>query len=1180
MKNKNYFLNNAFFVFIFFSITFSNVRVFAAEPDSAYIFAYAANNGLSFAWSMDKENWHPIGSDYTFLRCDYGRWDTEKRMYTPFLFYASDGLWHCVWSVNDNDGIFAHAASKDLINWQKQSYPTVMQNAGCFTPTVIYNNLAKDYTITWLSNINGTRQPYSTTTKDFKNYTPTKKIMLSGYKDLRQTANISNRLEKGTMHKVAWNVIKNLINTQQLTAYKDLIWHESTKEDAQRFSSLETVDASISIEASKSKKISNKLFGVFFEDINYAADGGLYAELIQNRDFEYALIDKDGQDSSWNSSYAWKLVGNTATFSIDTVSPIHPNNKHYAVLQINKIGTGLINEGFDGIPVKAGEKYNFSLFARTRESNRGKLIIRLIGKDGTVYGEAVTNPLTSDWKKQKAVIIAKQTVSDASLEVIPQMTGKINLDMISLFPQNTFKNRKNGLRADLAQAIADIKPKFVRFPGGCVAHGDGLENIYRWKNTIGPLESRKPQRNIWGYHQTVGLGYFEYLQFCEDIGAEAVPIIAAGVPCQNSERHDHPIGGQQGGIPMNQMAAYIQDIIDLVEYANGDVHTKWGKLRAESGHPKPFGLKYIGIGNEDEITDIFEERFTMIYKALKKTHPEITIIGTVGPTHEGTDYREGWAIANKLNVPIVDEHYYESPSWFINNQDFYDKYDRSKSKVYLGEYAAQLPGRPSNMETALSEAIYMIALERNGDVVSMASYAPLLAKEGHTQWKPDMIYFDNTKVKTTSSYQVQKLFGHNSGNEYLCSTIRLSDEKEDIRMRIAFSAVRDSASNDLILKMVNLLPVSVHSKLDLNSAFKTERQAIRIEMNGKPEDSSILPIKSVITVSPNYETVLAPYSFTLIRIKSVTGTQDSSKAPNKNNPVLKGYYADPEIMYSHKTHKYYIYPTSDGFPNWSGSYFKAFSSTNLKNWKDEGIILDLKKDVSWAHQNAWAPCIIEKKIKGQYKYFYYFAADNKIGVAVGDDPAGPFTDSGKPLILSKPDNIGRGQQIDPDVFEDPKTGKTYLYWGNGYMAVAELNNDMMSLKPGTQKVLIASSPQYNEGSYVFYRKGIYYFSWSKNDTRSEDYQVRYVTAASPVGPIDPDTSKILIQKNSSKGIYATGHHSILKVEGKDEWYIVYHRFNRPNGINMGEAAGYNREVCIDKMFFNKDGSIKEVVPTL
>jgi hypothetical protein len=297
-----------------------------------------------------------------------------------------------------------------------------------------------------------------------------------------------------------------------------------------------------------------------------------------------------------------------------------------------------------------------------------------------------------------------------------------------------------------------------------------------------------------------------------------------------------------------------------------------------------------------------------------------------------------------------------------------------------------------------------------------------------------------------------------------------------------------------------------------------------------------------------------------------------------NNPVLSGYYADPEILYSKKTKKYYLYPTSDGFTGWSGNYFKAFSSDDLTDWKDEGIIIQLGKDVSWADRNAWAPCIVEKKIKGKYKYFYYFTAAQKVGVAVADHPAGPFKDLGKPLLADRPEGVNRGQVIDPDVFTDPQTGKSYIYWGNGFMAGAELNKDMTSIKPGTQTIL-KPDRTYREGTYVFYRKGKYYFLWSEDDTRSPNYRVRYAISDSPLGKFTIPENNLILAKDTLQGIFGTGHNSVLQIPGKDEWYIVYHRFSYPDGIKMGDAAGYNREVCIDKLEFNEDGSIRQVVPT-
>jgi len=297
------------------------------------------------------------------------------------------------------------------------------------------------------------------------------------------------------------------------------------------------------------------------------------------------------------------------------------------------------------------------------------------------------------------------------------------------------------------------------------------------------------------------------------------------------------------------------------------------------------------------------------------------------------------------------------------------------------------------------------------------------------------------------------------------------------------------------------------------------------------------------------------------------------------NPVLNGYYADPEILYSNKTSKFYLYPTSDGFTGWSGTYFKTFSSADLVNWKDEGVIVDLNKDVSWAKKNAWAPTAIEKKVNGVYQYFYYFTAAQKIGVAIADHPAGPFKDSGKPLIAKRPAGIKGGQEIDPDVFTDPKTGKSYLYWGNGYMAVAEVNDDMISIDSNSIKI-ITPDDSFREGTEVFYRNGKYYFLWSENDTRSPDYGVRYGFSDSPTGKITVPANNLILSKRPDQGIYGTGHNSVIQIPGKDEWYMVYHRFNRPKGITMGDAAGYNREVCIDQMEFEENGNIKKVIPTL
>ncbi|MFV0564886.1 MAG: family 43 glycosylhydrolase [Flavobacteriaceae bacterium] len=396
------------------------------------------------------------------------------------------------------------------------------------------------------------------------------------------------------------------------------------------------------------------------------------------------------------------------------------------------------------------------------------------------------------------------------------------------------------------------------------------------------------------------------------------------------------------------------------------------------------------------------------------------------------------------------------------------------------------------------------------------------------------------------------------------------------------------AEKDALLKKWGTLNQSVFVEFG-SEAIKTNNIIVNDE-----EGTIDIPVKPNTDISNlNLQVKTVPW----VNLKT-KGNQDFSKGPvnytieslgqqktyqisvrNTHNPVLNGYYADPEIIYSHKNNKYYLYPTSDGFHGWSGTYFETFSSTDLVNWNNEGIILDLKKDVSWADRNAWAPCAIEKKINSEYKYFYYFTAAQKIGVAVSDNPEGPFVDSGQPIVGEKPKGINRGQEIDPDIFTDPITGKSYLYWGNGYMAVVELNDDMVSVKPNSFKQLNPGST-FREGTEVFYRNGTYYFLWSEDDTRSLNYRVRYATSNSPLGPLNIPENNLILEKRPEKGIYGTGHNSVIQVPDKDEWYVVYHRFTRPKGVEMGRDAGFHREVCIDKMEFNSDGSIKPIEPTV
>lgn len=533
--------------------------------------------------------------------------------------------------------------------------------------------------------------------------------------------------------------------------------------------------------------ISPDLFGIFFEDINYAADGGLYAELVQNRSFEYSAADHGG----WHALTSWEQVtrdGGEGSVAVEAAHPLNVNNLHYAVLTIEADTgqVGLRNAGYDGIAVQAGQLYDVSLFARTLDGSP-TVVVRLESRVGELYGEAVFQQIAGDWDKYTATLEAPTDDPDARLIVLASGSGRLALDMISLFPQETFHNRPNGMRADLAQTIADLNPRFMRFPGGCLVHGYGLDNMYRWKDTIGPVEQRRGQSNTWQYHQSVGLGYFEYFQFCEDIGAKPVPVVAAGVCCQNSGARETGRWGQgQEGLPLDEMPEYIQEVLDLIEYANGPVDSTWGAKRAEAGHPEPFNLEYLGIGNEDSITPVFRERFEMIYRAVKQRHPEITVIGTVGPAPSGPDYEAGWKIADELQLEMVDEHYYRSPDWFLQNMDFYDDYDRDGSLVYLGEYAAHDNQRLATLRSALAEAAYMTTLERNGDVVRLASYAPLLGKTGRTQWDPDLIYFTNTAVTPTINYYVQQLFSRNAGDSYLANELVVPTVTETVTDQYVF----------------------------------------------------------------------------------------------------------------------------------------------------------------------------------------------------------------------------------------------------------------------------------------------------------------------------------------------------------------------------------------------------------
>lgn len=554
--------------------------------------------------------------------------------------------------------------------------------------------------------------------------------------------------------------------------------------------------------ASTHIKIQPTMYGIFFEDINFAADGGLYAELIKNRSFEF-----DEPLTGWKQPNTKTLSPNLDSGFLIIHTEASKTNKNYArITVLNDKNYLLENEGFRGIGIHQGEKYDFSFDLENVSGNIKEMKAELIDEKGQSI-VAVSIPVSGKgWQKYAAVFSPKRTVEKAKLQITFVGNGVVNMDMISLFPQDTWKGRKGGLRKDLVQKLYDLKPGFLRFPGGCIVEGRTLAERYQWKKTIGKVEDRENLINKWNngfahrltpdYWQSFGLGFFEYFQLSEDLGAEPLPILSCGMACQFNTAEL---------VKMEDLDPYVQDALDLIEFANGDITTPWGKVRAEMGHPKPFNLKFIGVGNEQWGED-YIERYKVFEKAIHAKYPKITIVSGSGPSPDGEFFEYGWKELKKLNAQIVDEHYYNSPEWFLENATRYDKYDRKGPKVFAGEYAAQSVGvvKPENKNnwlTALSEAAFMTGLERNADVVTMTSYAPLLAHADGWQWTPDLIWFNNLSTYATPNYYVQKLFSNNKGTDLLKITENgkaLTGQK-----KLYSSAVFDEKSKEIIIKIVN-----------------------------------------------------------------------------------------------------------------------------------------------------------------------------------------------------------------------------------------------------------------------------------------------------------------------------------------------------------------------------------------
>ncbi len=819
----------------------------AGRDTTCQIFLYSPGptQGLHLAYLTDEDKWVDVGQ---LCSSDYGPWGAEKKMYNPSVVKANDGTWRALWGVNDKSPQFAVAYSEDLVTWRPQDYPIVGER-GVKTP-VAYQMDDGNFDI-YLKTSKGKR--YVQASKDFRTF---QEDSLEATADEilweKDSALIDGKMRQGDEFEVPvvhLNYIRawfkalaedNRGNNRQLPQNENDL--KALADEAGIKLPEGELQAQLHIDGSKTKRISSKLMGIFFEDISRAADGGLNAEMLQNGDFEY---DKEDRKHQWSATTAWQGVELSA---ISQESGVSKNNPHYTVVG----ATPIYNIGWDGLAVKRGAAiegkagkhqdalYDVSFYARNLDGKSKQLTVALVDKVGELIASAKVKVVGTDWMEYKVQLAVtdkyKGDLVDEKLvdgkknigqgirfAILPKGESKVGIDLVSLKPHDTYKG--HGLRKDLAEAIAELKPKFVRFPGGCMLHGQGIDNIYHWKESVGPMKDRKPAYNIWGYHQTRALGFYEYFQWCEDMGAEPLPVLAAGVPCQNSVANVLGVCGQQGGIPMSQMPQYVQDVLDLVEWANGDPATsKWAKMRADAGHPAPFNLKMIGIGNEDLISTTFEERYLMICKAVKAKYPSIEVVGTVGPFHwPSSDYIEGWKIAkeNRKVIDAVDEHYYEQPGWFINHQDYYDHYDRSQAKVYLGEYASR--GKNA-LDNALAEGIHLCNVERNGDVVEMASYAPLLSKDGYSNWNPDMIYFNNNNVRASESYQVQKMFSVQGGDIYVDSKL---DLPAALKKYVGVSVVKDSKSGKTWLKVVNALPRTL--KLKLSGLSGTSGKEIVVE---------------------------------------------------------------------------------------------------------------------------------------------------------------------------------------------------------------------------------------------------------------------------------------------------------------------------------------------------------------
>jgi len=634
----------------------------------------------------------------------------------------------------------------------------------------------------------------------------------------------------------------------------------------------------LKVETSKQKGIIQPtMWGIFFEDINFGADGGLYAELVKNRSFEFIQ-----PMAGWqlHESNKFSMNSKSGDLSIIKTSDLQQTNLHFARATLHSDNSfTLTNEGFRGIGLKKDNGYTFSVMAMQQAETAVKIQVVLQDSTGNVLAKAAIEPAGKEWKEYNATLTASKTVDNGKLSLVFSGKGTVDIDVVSLFPQDTWKNRPGGLRSDLVQLLADMKPGFIRFPGGCIVEGFHLDTRYQWKKTIGDPKQRELMKNRWNdefkhrpapdYYQSFGLGFFEYFQLAEDIGASPLPILSCGMACQFNSAEL---------VPLDELDPYVQDALDLIEFANGSTQTKWGKIREQMGHPAPFNLKMIGVGNE-QWGPQYIERYKIFSDAIRSKYPDMKLVSGTGPFSEGELFDYAAKELKTLKADLVDEHYYQKPDWFFKNASRYDNYDRNSYKIFAGEFAAQSvatvsPDNKNTWQCALSEAAFMTGLERNADVVYMASYAPLLAHTQAWQWTPDLIWFDNLNAYGTPNYYVQKLFSTNKGTHL--ASITLDGKPVSGQQNIYASATRDNSTSEVIVKVVNAgeTPAQTEIQLDAKQKYSPTVKGTMLansdlnSVNSLEKPKNVSPIDYTLSMKGNkLGLILPPQSFVVLKIK-------------------------------------------------------------------------------------------------------------------------------------------------------------------------------------------------------------------------------------------------------------------------------------------------------------------------